>query len=326
MICRWVFSIVEGRFEGRDLVSIRDFTREEIEHIFKIAERMKREGYNKDLLKGKMIGLLFYEPSTRTRLSFDTAAHMVGAETIWFAGIEGTSVMKGETLKDTIETVANYVDLIVLRHPYDGAARWAADVTTNRAKRGYKKVPVINAGDGKNEHPTQTILDLFTIKEKKGKIDGTCIAIVGDLKYGRTVHSLTYALSMYDCEIILVAPEALQIPEHIEQFLKRKNVKYEKISKLEEAIPIADVIYMTRIQKERFPDENEYNKVKGIFRLNRDLLSRAKPDACIMHPLPRVDEIAVEVDLDERACYFEQVRNGVPVRAAIMSLILGGIK
>lgn len=315
---------MEGKFEGRDLVSIRDFTREEIEYILKIAEKMKKEGYDKSILKGKIIGLLFYEPSTRTRLSFDAAAHMVGAETIWFAGVEGTSVMKGETLKDTIETVINYVDLIVLRHPYDGAARWAADITTS--KRGYKKVPIINAGDGKNEHPTQTILDLFTIKERKGKIDGNCIAIVGDLKYGRTVHSLAYALSMYDCEIFLVAPESLQIPEHIEQFLKRKNVKYEKVSKLEEVIPIADVIYMTRIQKERFPDENEYNKVKGIFKLNKELLSRAKSNACIMHPLPRVDEISIDVDHDERACYFEQVRNGIPIRAAIMSLILGAIK
>lgn len=318
--------IIERRLEGKDLVSIKDLTREDFEQIFNVAEKMKKEGYNKNLLKEKIIGLLFYEPSTRTRLSFDAAAHLLGAETIWFAGVEGTSVMKGETLKDTIETVANYVDLIVLRHPYDGAARWAADVTTNRMKRGYKKVPVINAGDGKNEHPTQTILDLFTIKERKGRIDGLCIAVIGDLKYGRTVHSLIYALSLYDCDIILVAPEALQVPEHIEEFMKRKNMKYEKCSKLEEVISIADILYVTRIQKERFPDENEYNKVRGIFRLNKEFLSRAKLDACIMHPLPRVDEISTDVDSDYRACYFEQVANGIPIRAAIMSLILGVIK
>ncbi|MCS7097389.1 MAG: aspartate carbamoyltransferase [Candidatus Methanomethyliaceae archaeon] len=323
MICRWVF-IAEGRLKGRDLVSIKDLTREDFEQIFHIAEKMKKEGYSKNL-KDKIIGLLFYEPSTRTRLSFDAAARLLGAETIWFAGVEGTSVMKGETLKDTIETVANYVDLIVLRHPCDGAARWAADVTTNRMKRGHKKVPVINAGDGKNEHPTQTILDLFTIKERKGRIDGLCIAIIGDLKYGRTVHSLIYALSLYDCDIILVAPEALQIPEHIEEFMKRKNMRYEKRSKLEEIISIADILYVTRIQKERFPDENEYNKVKGIFRLNKELLSKAKSDACIMHPLPRVDEISTDVDSDYRACYFEQAANGIPIRAAIMSLILGMI-
>jgi aspartate carbamoyltransferase catalytic subunit len=313
-------------FVNRDIVSIKDFTKDELEHIFKTAEKMESRGYDNALLRGKKVGLLFYEPSTRTRMSFDAAAHALGAETIWFAGVEGTSVMKGETLKDTIETVANYVDLIVMRHPFDGSARWAADVTTNRTKRGHKKVPIINGGDGKNEHPTQTMLDLYSIRKTQGRIDGLDIAMVGDLKYGRTVHSLSYALSLYNCKLMYVAPDSLQIPEHVEAFLNRRKISYSKHSKIEEIISIADVIYMTRIQKERFPDENEYNKVKGIFKINRALLSRAKPTARLMHPLPRVDEISVDCDEDPRAYYFEQAGNGVPVRAAILSLIMGAIE
>ncbi|MBC7112593.1 MAG: aspartate carbamoyltransferase [Candidatus Methanomethyliales bacterium] len=313
-------------FLNRDVVSIKDFTKDEFEHIFKTAEKMEERGYDSALLRGKKVGLLFYEPSTRTRMSFDAAAHALGAETIWFAGVEGTSVMKGETLKDTIETVANYVDLIVMRHPFDGSARWAADVTTNRAKRGHKKVPIINGGDGKNEHPTQTMLDLYSIRKTQGRIDGLAVAMVGDLKYGRTVHSLSYALSLYNCKLMYVAPDPLQIPEHVEAFLKRKNIDYFKHSKIEDIISIADVIYMTRIQKERFPDENEYNKVKGIFKINRALLSRAKPTTRLMHPLPRVDEISVDCDEDPRAYYFEQAGNGVPVRAALLSLIMGAIE
>jgi aspartate carbamoyltransferase catalytic subunit len=314
---------LKERFVKRDIISIKDFTREELDFIIKTAEKIEKEGYNRNLLNGKCIGLLFYEPSTRTRLSFDTAAQLLGATTIWFAGIEGTSVMKGETLKDTIETVANYVDLIVLRHPYDGAARWAADITTNRMKRGHKKVPVVNGGDGKNEHPTQAMLDLYSIKKTQNRIDDLDIAIVGDLKYGRTVHSLAYALALYNCKIRFVAPEILQIPEHIEAYLKRRNVKFLKYSKIEEVISDVDIIYMTRIQKERFPDENEYNKVRGIFKLNRNILSKAKTTMRILHPLPRVDEISVDVDEDIRAYYFEQAGNGVPVRMALLSLILG---
>ncbi|MCX8182228.1 MAG: aspartate carbamoyltransferase [Candidatus Methanomethyliaceae archaeon] len=311
---------------NRDIVSIKDFTKEELEHIFKTAEKMEKDGYDDTLLRTKKIGLLFYEPSTRTRMSFDAAAHALGAETIWFAGVEGTSVMKGESLKDTIETVANYVDLIVMRHPFDGSARWAADITTNRTKRGHKKVPIINGGDGKNEHPTQTMLDLYSIRKTQGRIDGLEVAMVGDLKYGRTVHSLSYALSMYGCKLMYVAPDSLQIPEHVETFLKRNHVQFAKHSKIEDIISSADVIYMTRIQKERFPDENEYNKVKGIFKINRTLLSRAKLTARLMHPLPRVDEISVDADDDPRAYYFEQAGNGVPIRAALLSLIMGVIE
>jgi aspartate carbamoyltransferase catalytic subunit len=313
-------------FVNRDVVSIKNFTRPELEHIFEKAEEIEKNGFNKSLLKGKRVGLLFYEPSTRTRMSFDTAAQALGADTVWFAGIEGTSVMKGETLKDTIETVANYVDLIVMRHPFDGSARWAADVTTNRAKRGLKKVPIVSGGDGKNEHPTQTMLDLYSILKTQGKIDGLEVAMVGDLKYGRTVHSLSYALSLFDSKIKYVAPDQLQVPEHVTSFLKRKGTSFTKHSKIEDVIGTVDIIYMTRIQKERFPDENEYNKVKGIYSMDKKMLSRAKPTMRLMHPLPRVDEISLDADEDMRAYYFQQAGNGMLVRAALLGLILGAIQ
>jgi len=313
-------------FVNRDVVSIKNFTRPELEHIFEKAEEIEKNGFNKSLLKGKRVGLLFYEPSTRTRMSFDTAAQALGADTVWFAGVEGTSVMKGETLKDTIETVANYVDLIVMRHPFDGSARWAADVTTNRAKRGLKKVPIVNGGDGKNEHPTQTMLDLYSILKTQGKIDGLEVAMVGDLKYGRTVHSLSYALSLFDSMIKYVAPDQLQVPEHVTSFLKRKGTGFTKHSKIEDVIGTVDIIYMTRIQKERFPDENEYNKVKGIYSVDKKMLSRAKPTMRLMHPLPRVDEISLDADEDMRAYYFQQAGNGMLVRAALLGLLLGAMQ
>jgi aspartate carbamoyltransferase catalytic subunit len=313
-------------FVNRDIVSIKDFTRPELEYIFEKAKEIEEKGYSRSTLKGKRVGLLFYEPSTRTRMSFDTAAQTLGADTIWFAGVEGTSVMKGETLKDTIETVANYVDVIVMRHPFDGSARWAADVTTKRAKQGLKKVPIVNGGDGKNEHPTQTMLDLYSVQKTQGGIDGLEVALVGDLKYGRTTHSLSYALSMFDTRIDYVAPEALQIPAHVVSFLKQKGIAQTKYSRIEDVIETADVIYMTRIQKERFPDENEYNKVKGVFRIDKSLLSRAKPTMRLMHPLPRVDEIAVDADDDQRSYYFQQAGNGVPVRATLLALIMGAVE
>lgn len=313
-------------FKGKDVVSIKDFSRPELERIFEIAEGMERGGYNRALLEGKGVALLFYEPSTRTRLSFDTAAQRLGADTIWFAGVEGTSVMKGETLKDTIETVANYADAIVMRHPYDGSARWAAEVTTARTKRGEPKVPIINGGDGKNEHPTQTMLDLYSIQRTQGRIDGLDIAMVGDLKYGRTVHSLSYALSMYRCQLHFVAPDQLQIPDHVASFLRSKSVSFSRHSRLEEVISKADIVYMTRIQRERFPDENEYNKVKGLYRVGKAMLSMAKPNMRLMHPLPRVDEIAQDSDEDARAYYFKEAGNGVPVRAALLALVMGAVQ
>ncbi len=312
-------------FMNRDIVSIRDFSREDLDRIFEVARRMEKEGYDRGMLKGKRVSLLFYEPSTRTRLSFQAAAQSLGADTVWFAGAEGTSVMKGETLKDTIETVANYADAIVIRHPYDGAARWAAEITSKRAARGEKKVPVINGGDGRNEHPTQTMLDLYTIAQSQGRIDGLTIAMVGDLKYGRTVHSLAYALGLYGCRIRLVAPEQLQMPPHIVSYLASRGVECTLHTSIEEVIGEADILYMTRIQRERFPDENEYNKVRGVYRVTRKTLQPAKPTMRVMHPLPRVDEISVDVDDDSRSYYFKQAGNGVPIRAAILAMVLGGI-
>ncbi len=310
-------------FVNRDVVSIKDFSRPDLEKIFTTAEGFAKKGYDKSLLRGKRVGLLFYEPSTRTRMSFDTAAQALGADTVWFAGVEGTSVMKGETLKDTIETVANYVDAIIMRHPSDGSARWAAEVTTKRAGRGNSKVPIISGGDGKNEHPTQTMLDLYSMKVTQGRLEPLNVALVGDLKYGRTVHSLSYALSMYNTKLSFVAPDMLQIPSHITSFLDRRGIKHSKYSRIEDAIGEADIVYMTRIQKERFPDENEYNKVKGLYRINRAVLQSAKPTMRLMHPLPRVDEIAVDSDEDIRAYYFQQAGNGVPVRAALLALVMG---
>jgi aspartate carbamoyltransferase catalytic subunit len=312
-------------FLNKDVVSIKDFSRPELEKIFSTAERMEERGYDKSLLHGKRVGLLFYEPSTRTRLSFDTAAQGIGADTIWFAGTEGTSVMKGETLKDTIETVANYVDAIVMRHPFDGSARWAAEITTRRTQRGENKVPIISGGDGKNEHPTQTMLDLYSILKTQGKLDGLDIAMVGDLKYGRTVHSLSYALSMFNCRISFVAPDMLQIPDHVTSFLNGKCIPFRKCSKIEDTMGTADIVYMTRIQKERFSDENEYNKVKGLYKIDQKMLQLAKPTMKLMHPLPRVDEIAIDADDDARAYYFKEAGNGVPVRAALLSLVMGAV-
>ncbi len=312
-------------FMNRDIISIRDFTREDLDRVFGVARRLESGGYDRAILHGKRVSLLFYEPSTRTRLSFQAAAQSLGADTVWFAGVEGTSVMKGETLKDTIETVANYVDAIVIRHPYDGAARWAAEITSRRAERGERKIPVINGGDGRNEHPTQTMLDLYTIAQSQGRIDGLTIAMVGDLKYGRTVHSLAYALGMYGCRIRLVAPDQLQMPPHVLSYLSSRGVECTLHTSIEEVIGEVDILYMTRIQKERFPDENEYNRVRGLYRVTRKALQAAKPTMRLMHPLPRVDEISVDADEDPRSCYFKQAGNGVPIRAALLAMVLGGI-
>ncbi len=313
-------------FVNRDIVSIKDFSKQDLETIFSIATQFSKNGYDQALLKGRRVGLLFYEPSTRTRMSFDTAAQALGADTVWFAGTEGTSVMKGETLKDTIETVANYVDLIVLRHPFDGSARWAAEITTMRTRRGMPKVPIISGGDGKNEHPTQTMLDLYSMLMTQGRLESLNVALIGDLKYGRTVHSLSYALSMYGTKLSFVAPDMLQIPPHITSFLDRRGIRHSEYSRIEDAVAEADVVYMTRIQKERFPDENEYNKVKGLYRISKSTLSIAKPTMRLMHPLPRVDEISLDADDDPRAYYFQQAGNGVPIRAALLALVMGVCK
>ena len=269
-----------------------------------------------DMLRGKVLAELFFEPSTRTMLSFQTAMYKLGGNVIGFAEPGVSSVWKGESLADTVRVVESYSDVIVLRHPLEGAARFAAE---------YARVPVINAGSGAEEHPTQALLDLYTILKSKGKIDGLNIVLMGDLRYGRTVHSLAYALSLYDVTLKLISPDLLKMrPEVIEDIKDRIEVS--EHTDLMEVLPDADVLYVTRIQKERFPDLAEYEKVRGSYVIDLNVLKKAKEDLVVLHPLPRVDEIAVEVDSTPFAKYFEQARNGVVVRMALLALVLGAIK
>lgn len=307
-------------WKGRDVISIRDFSKKDIEHILKTAEKLENELKKRgalDYAKGKILATLFFEPSTRTRLSFESAMHRLGGNVIGFAEASTSSVKKGESLRDTIKTVEQYSDVIVIRHPKEGAARLAAEVA---------EIPVINAGDGSNQHPTQTLLDLYTIKKEFGGIDGLKIGLLGDLKYGRTVHSLSEALAFYDVELYLISPELLKMPRHIIEELREKGVKIYETSDLEKVIGELDLLYVTRIQKERFPDEQEYLKVKGSYVIDCALLARAKEGLKIMHPLPRVDEIHPEVDKSKHAIYFRQVFSGVPVRMALLGLTLGVVE
>lgn len=304
-------------FEGRDIISIKDFSKDEINHVFKVARSMEPLAEKgSEMLRGKILATLFFEASTRTRLSFESAMHKLGGATIGFAEAEIASVKKGENLADTIRTVDNYADVIALRHPLEGAARLAAE---------FSKVPIINGGSGAEEHPTQALLDLYTMVKEKGGIEGLKVALVGDLRYGRTVHSLAYALSLYKIELYLVSPETLRMRREVLQTIKERISVTEKTS-LEKIVPIVDILYVTRIQKERFPDPVEYAKVKGSYRIDLETLREAKKDLTILHPLPRVDEIATEVDSTPYARYFQQVRNGIVVRMALLALILGAVK
>jgi aspartate carbamoyltransferase catalytic subunit len=266
-------------------------------------------------MEGKILANLFFEPSTRTRLSFESAMVRLGGRFIEIAQPQSSSVVKGETLADTVRMVEGYADAIVLRHPHEGAARLAAK---------YSSKPVFNAGDGAGQHPTQTLLDLFTIRQQAGGIAGKNVVLVGDLKYGRTAHSLAEALGMFGADLTFVAPPLLQMPKETVKLLESGGVKPKLASKLDEVISEADVLYVTRIQRERFPDPAEYIKVAGSYRVDNALLREAKKDLVIMHPLPRVDEIAPEVDLTDNATYFQQAFNGVPVRMALILLVLGG--
>jgi len=302
-------------FKGRDIISIKDFTREEIDYILKITEAMEPVAKSgSDMLRGKTLATLFFEPSTRTRLSFEAAMHKLGGFAIGFAGPEATSIQKGENLADTIRVVQNYADVIVLRHPLEGAARLAAEFSDD--------VPIINAGSGAEEHPTQALLDLYTILKERGQIDGLNITLMGDLRYGRTVHSLAYALSLYDVKLHLVSPELLRMRREVLETVREKIEVVEKTG-IEEILPEMDVLYVTRIQKERFPDLAEYAKVKDSYRIDLSMLKGAKKDLIILHPLPRVGEIAAEVDATPHARYFQQVWNGIVVRMALLALILG---
>jgi len=309
--------VLKMEFQGRDIVSIEDFSREEIDHILDVSRSMESlASKGSNLLKGRILATLFFEPSTRTRLSFETAMLKLGGSNIGFAEAEIASVKKGENLADTVRTVENYADAIALRHSLEGAAKLAAE---------FSKVPIINAGTGAEEHPTQAFIDLYTILKEKGKIDGLKIALVGDLRYGRTVHSLAYALAFYNIELYLVSPESLRMRNDVLQTIKSKIATIED-AKLESIMSQIDVLYVTRIQRERFPDVAEYTKVKGAYKIDLETLKNAKKDMIILHPLPRVDEIAAEVDNAPQARYFQQVWNGVVVRMAILSLVLGVTK
>ena len=303
--------------QGRDVISIEDFSREEITNILDRSKSMEDVALKgSDMLKGKILATLFFEPSTRTRLSFEAAMLKLGGSVIGFAEAEIASVRKGENLADTVRTVENYADVIALRHPLDGAAKLAAELAA---------IPIINGGSGSEEHPTQALIDLYTIRKEKKKIDGLKIALVGDLRYGRTVHSLAYALSLYNIDLYLVSPESLRMRREVLRAIQ-KRIRVIEESNLEKIIPRIDVLYVTRIQKERFPDPAEYAKVKGVYKINLETLSAARKDMIILHPLPRVDEIANEVDKTPQARYFQQVWNGVVVRMALLSLVLGSTK
>ena len=303
-------------FKNKDIISINDFSKEELLYFLKVVKQVELKPKN-NLLKGKVLAALFFEPSTRTRLSFMSAMEQLGGEVIGFSSSNMTSMQKGESLWDTIKMTDQYADLIVVRHTLEGSARLAAEAAS---------VPVINGGDGSNQHPTQTILDLYTIQKIKGRLDGLNVGFVGDLKYGRTVHSLVIALSHFNPTFYFIAPDDLQMPEAYLDELFQKKVKYYKTSDLARFSKELDILYVTRIQKERFPDPLEYEKFKDVYKIDESFLQNVKKDLKIMHPLPRVGEIDKSVDKTPHAAYFEQAANGIPVRKALLALVLGKIK
>jgi aspartate carbamoyltransferase catalytic subunit len=297
----------------RDLISITDYSKEDYLRILELAADFEKNP-NQRLLEGKVVASLFFEPSTRTRLSFETAINRLGGRIIGFSDAGSSSVSKGETLHDTTRMVSNYADLIVMRHPLEGSARYAAEVSD---------VPVINAGDGANQHPTQTLLDMYSILKTQGTLDNINIFMVGDLKYGRTVHSLLMAMTEFENPIFnFIAPEELAMPEEYKLFLTEKGIRYFEHTEINDNINHADIIYMTRVQKERFMDPIEYEKVKNVYILRNHMLKNTKPNMRILHPLPRINEIHQDVDTNEKAYYFEQARNGVYTRQAIIAHIL----
>lgn len=297
----------------KSLISISDFTKEEMLHILDVAGEFEKNK-SQNFLHDKVIACLFFEPSTRTRLSFETASNRLGARVIGFSDVANTSVSKGETLKDTIKMVSNYVDLIVMRHPLEGAARYASEVAS---------VPVINAGDGANQHPTQTMLDMYTIKQTQGHLENMNINMVGDLKYGRTVHSLIQAMSYFSPRFVFTAPPELKMPQEYKDFLTSKKIPFTETGDLMEHINDTDILYMTRVQQERFTDPMEYEKVKNCFSLTASMLEGCKKNMKILHPLPRVGEISQDVDDTPFAYYFRQAGNGMYVRMAIIAYLLG---
>lgn len=299
--------------KNKSLVSINDYSKEEQLRILELAEEFEQQP-TQSILQNHVVASLFFEPSTRTRLSFESAVNRLGGKVVGFSEASNTSVKKGESLRDTILTVANYSDLIVMRNPVEGSARFASEISP---------VPIINAGDGANQHPTQTLLDLYSIKKTQGTLDNLQIAMVGDLKYGRTIHSLVIALCNYNTTFHLVSPVELKLPSSVKMHIKEKNLNYHQYTEMDEVLPIADVLYMTRIQRERFSDPLEYERIKNAYNLDRKMIEHTKENFRVLHPLPRVNEININVDKSPKAYYFEQALNGVFVRQALMVSILG---
>jgi len=304
-------------FKGKHILHGNQFSKEDFDKIMQVADEFEQgleKGETYDLMKGKVLAALFFEPSTRTRLSFESAMSRLGGGIISVASGATSSASKGESIGDTALTVSQYADVIVMRHPQVGSAAEAAEVAT---------VPVINAGDGAGQHPTQALLDVYTIQKEIGRLDGIKVSLVGDLKYGRTVHALVELLSLYDIGLRLVSPGSLKMPADIVSNLKEKGLEVIETDNLVEAAADSDLLYVTRIQKERFSDVNEYERLKGAYVIDNTLLKKVKEGVTIMHPLPRVDEIATEVDSYKGAAYFRQVRNGILVRMALLALVLG---
>ena len=303
-----------NEFYQKDIISIKDYTKEQLEKIFTFTDKIMQlsSSQRQEICKGKTLAYLFYEPSTRTRLSFDSAIASIGGNSLGISNISSSSTQKGESLADTVKMMSIYSDILVLRHALDGSSRFASEISDK---------PVINAGSGTEEHPTQAIQDLFTIKKEKKKIDGLKIGIVGDLKYGRTVYSLLYGLGNYDVDVRLISPESLRIRSDSTYEIK-KNLDFTESTQLEDHIDELDVLYVTRIQKERFPDEEEYLKVKGSYVVGLDMVKKMKDDSIILHPLPRIDEISTDVDKTKNAKYFQQAEYGKHTRAALLGLIL----
>lgn len=303
--------------KGRHLIDPNDFTMEELDEVFNLADRMveNRDAFV-EICKGKILGTLFYEPSTRTRLSFESAMLRMGGKVLGFSDAATSSVSKGESIADTIRVLSSYADVVVMRHPKEGAPKLASE---------YSRIPVINGGDGGHQHPTQTLTDLLTIRRYKGTLKNQTIAFCGDLKFGRTVHSLISALSNYKgSRFVLISPAELRLPEHLKsRLIEKHNVSIYETESLEEVISQIDVLYMTRIQKERFFNEADYMRLKDSYILDRNKLKDSKEDMLVMHPLPRVNEISYDVDDDKRAIYFKQAELGIYVRMALMALLLG---
>lgn len=307
-----------ARLKNRNIISILDFTKDDISYILDLTKRMENEEHH-DILKGKLLANLFFEPSTRTRLSFEAAMKRLGGEVIGFDELDKSSTVKGESLRDSVKIIEGYCDIIVLRHFLEGASRLAADSVS---------IPVINAGDGSSQHPTQTFLDLYTILNSKGTLEDLSIGFLGDLKYGRTAHSLAYALAHFNAKMYFISPPGLGIPKDYLDALESKGVEYEEIRSINEVSSELDILYCTRIQKERFADPVEYEKVRGSYRLSKSILDDLdiKDDLKILHPLPRVDEMEESLDTTVHAVYFQQAHSGIPVREALLASVLGTIE